>query len=158
MFLPACLLRNERHWPRTLAFGFVRGKRTVKAGWLFRRVLLKSLQIPGTLKLETGPQILRRTDDGLDGEIFVFKNLAVGVHTTSTLIVLLLFRFRSFPFLRQTGQTPSAKSDDGLAMLRCLEGLCPRPFRIKKGRWDHLNLFFNARASNGARTLASLSK
>jgi hypothetical protein len=38
----------------TLAFGFVRGKRTVKAGWLFRRVLLKSLQIPGyrNLKLD----------------------------------------------------------------------------------------------------------
>jgi tRNA-dihydrouridine synthase A len=38
----------------TLSFGFVGGKRTVKAGWLFRRVLLKSLQIPGyrNLKLD----------------------------------------------------------------------------------------------------------
>jgi hypothetical protein len=54
----------------------------------------------------------RGAHDGLDGEIFVFKNLAVGVHTTSTQIVLVLFRIRSFPFLRQTGRTPSAESDD----------------------------------------------
>ncbi len=48
------------------------------------------------------PPRLLRTDDGLDGEIFVFKSLAVGVHTTSTQIVLLLSRIRSFPFSRQT--------------------------------------------------------
>jgi hypothetical protein len=36
---------QEKHSPRTLAFGIARGKRTVKAGWLFRRVVLKSLQI-----------------------------------------------------------------------------------------------------------------
>jgi hypothetical protein len=61
---------------------------------------------------EHTPHIRGRADDGLDGEIFVFKNLAAGVHTTSTQIVLLLFRIRSFPFLRQTGRTPSTKSDD----------------------------------------------
>src|SRR6202035_2684093 len=66
LLLPACLLCKQRHWPRTLAFGFARGKLATKAGWLFRRVLLKSLQIPGTLQLETGPQILRRSDDGMD--------------------------------------------------------------------------------------------
>src|SRR5580704_10999197 len=57
-------LCDERHLPRTLAFGFARGKRAIKAGWLFRPVLIKSLKIPGPSQLETGPQILRRPDDG----------------------------------------------------------------------------------------------
>jgi len=39
---------------------------------------------------------------GLDGELFTFKGLNDLVHTPITQIVPILFRIRSFSFLRET--------------------------------------------------------
>ena len=45
-----------------------------------------------------GNNLCRRAHDGLDREIFVFKNLATLHHALITRSVLLLFHIRSYPF------------------------------------------------------------
>jgi hypothetical protein len=57
---------------------------------------LKFIQCHEQLK----PKIQRRPDDGLDREIFVFKDLVTHHHTAITQIVLHLFPIRSRESLR----------------------------------------------------------